>query len=78
MPAVILSMVVGLAVNSLIMNPLMSLFMSGVGVVKCAFPVPLGFITAAGIGLIAFAFAAACLLSLKVRKIAPRELLVGE
>lgn len=29
-------------------------------------------------GLIGFAFAAACLLSLKVRKIAPRELLVGE
>lgn len=78
MPAVILSMIVGLALNSLLMNPLMSLFMNGVGVVKCSFAIPLGFIIAAGIGLIVFAFAAACLLSLKVRKIAPRELLVGE
>ncbi len=78
MPAVILSMVVGLTLNSLIMNPLMSLFMRGIGIVKCTFPLPIGFITAAGMGLIGFAFAAACLLSLKVRKIAPRELLVGE
>ena len=33
---------------------------------------------AAGAGLILFAFLTVCLLSLKIRKIAPKELLTGE
>jgi len=78
MPAVILSAAVGLVISGLIINPLLSLFLSGIGIVKCTFAVPVGFITAAGIGLILFAFATACLLSLKIRKIAPRALLSGE
>ncbi len=78
MPSLILSTAAGLVISSLVINPLMSMFMSGIGVVKCTFAVPVGFITAAGIGLIIFAFATACLLSLKIRKITPRELLAGE
>ncbi len=78
MPAIILSTVVGLAVCSMIINPLTALFLSGIGIVKCTFTVPIGFITAAGIGLIVFAFAIACLLSLKIRKISPRALLSGD
>lgn len=78
MPAVIISTVLGIAVSALIINPLTALFLWGIGIVKCTFTVPAGFITAAGIGLIVFAFLAACLLSMKVRKIAPRALLEGE
>ncbi len=78
MPAVILSTAVGLVISSLTINPLLSLFLRGIGIVKCAFPVPIGFITVAGLGLIGFAFAMACLLSLKIRKISPRALLTGE
>ena len=78
MPAVIISTVVGITVSAFIINPLLSVFLSGIGVVKCAFVVPVGFIAIAGIGHILFAFAMACVLSLKIRKIAPRELLVGE
>lgn len=78
MPTVILSSVVGLILCSLIINPLMSLFLSGIGVIKCTFIVPIGFVVTAGIGLILFAFAIACLLSAKIKKIAPRALLVGE
>ncbi|MBP3918341.1 MAG: ABC transporter permease [Clostridia bacterium] len=78
MPTVILSTVVGLFVSSLVINPLTAVFLNGIGVVKCTFTVPVGFNIAAGIGLVGFTFAAACLLSLKIRKIAPRELLCGE
>ena len=78
MPAIILSTVIGLIVSSLVINPLMSLFLSGIGVVKCTFALPIGFIVAAGFGLILFAFAFACLMSFKIKKIAPRNLLVGE
>lgn len=78
MPAVIISTVLGITVSALIINPLTALFLRGIGIVKCTFTVPAGFITAAGIGLIVFAFLAACLLSMKVRKIAPRALLEGE
>ena len=78
MPTVILSTVVGLIVCSMIINPVMSMFLSSIGVVKSTFTIPIAFTSAAGIGLILFAFAMACLLSLRIRKIAPRALLVGE
>lgn len=78
MPVTILSTVVGLIVCSLIINPLTALFLSGIGIVKCTFAVPVGFITIAGVGLVLFAFVTVCLLSLKIRKIAPRALLSGE
>lgn len=78
MPAIILSTVVGIIVSCLVINPLMSLFLSSMGIVKCTFDIPVVFATLAGIGLMLLSFGIACLLSLKVKKIAPRNLLVGE
>lgn len=78
MPAIIISTVVGLVVSSLAINPLLSLFFSSLGILKCTFTVPAGFIAGAGIALILLSFGIACLLSLKVKKIAPRNLLAGE
>lgn len=78
MPAMILSTLVGTVVGCFTINPLMSLFFSTIGIVKCTFRVPVGFVTLAGIVLILLSFGIACLLSLKVKKIAPRTLLVGE
>lgn len=78
MPAVIISTVIGIIGSAFVINPLLSVFLSGVGIVECSFAVPVGFIAAAGVGLILFTFAIACLLSLKIRKIAPRALLVEE
>lgn len=78
MPAVIISTVVGIVVSCFAINPLLSLFLSSMGIVKCTFSVPVVFSVIAGCGLILFAFAFACLLSLKIKKIAPRNLLVGE
>ncbi len=78
MPTIVLSTAAGLVVCSMIINPLTALFLSSIGIVKCTFAVPAGFITLAGIGLIVFAFVMACLLSLKIRKITPKALLSGE
>lgn len=78
MPAIILSSIVGLIVSCFIINPLLSVFFSTLGIIKCSFAVPVGFITITGIGLILFTFAIACLLSLKIKKITPKALLSGE
>lgn len=78
MPAVIISTAVGIAVSIPIIDPLFSVFLSGVGIVKCTFTVPVGLCILFGVILVIFAFAAACLLSMRVKKIAPRELLIGE
>lgn len=48
------------------------------GIVKCTFRIPYLFVTLAGLGLMLLAFGIACLLSLKIKKIAPRNLLAGE
>lgn len=78
MPAMILSTALGLAGSSLIINPLMALFLGGIGIVKCTFLVPGGFIAAAGAGLVLLSFGIACFLSLRIRKIQPCALLAGE
>lgn len=78
MPAVIISTVIGIIVSCFEINPLMSLFLSSLGIVKCTFNIPVVFSAVAGMGLILLSFGIACLLSLKVKKIAPRALLAGE
>ncbi len=78
MPAIILSTIAGLAISCFVINPLTALFLSGIGIVKCTFAVPVAFSVIAGIGLILLSFGIACLLSLKIKKISPRNMLVGE
>lgn len=78
MPSVILSTIAGIFISMQIINPLLTIFLSGIGIVKCTFTIPLEFNIIAGTGLILFAFAAACFLSLRIRRIAPRSLLAGE
>ena len=75
MPTVIVSTVVGILLGCIVINPLMSLFLRSLGIVKCTFAVPIGFVTVAGIALIALSFGLVCLLSRKIKKITPRTLL---
>ncbi|MBD5138175.1 MAG: ABC transporter permease [Ruminococcus sp.] len=78
MPSVIISTAVGIAVSMRLINPLFAVFLSGVGIVKGMFIIPVELCIISGIVLVIFAFGAACLMSLRVKKIAPRELLIGE
>ncbi|MBD5141493.1 MAG: ABC transporter permease [Ruminococcus sp.] len=78
MPSVIISTAVGIAVSMRLINPLFAVFLSGIGIVKGNFIIPVELCVISGIVLVIFAFGAACLMSLRVKKIAPRELLIGE
>lgn len=78
MPAIVISAVVGLTIGCLMINFILSLFFRTLGILKCTFVVPVGFIIVTGIGLVLFTFVMACLLSLKIRKITPKALLTGE
>ena len=78
MPAVIFSTITGITICSFIINPLIALFLNSIGIVKCTFKIPLGFMISADIALILFAFVTACLLSMKIKKITPKALLTGE
>ncbi len=78
LPAMVGATVLGLMVSCLFINPLISLFLRGIGIVKCTFSVPTGFVAIAGAGLVLFAFAAACLLSWRVKRISPNRMLTGE
>lgn len=78
MPPIILSTTVGLAVGCVVINPLMSLFLSSIGIVKCAFTVPVGLVIMEGIGIILFTFLILCLMSRKIKKLAVCSLLIGE
>lgn len=78
LPVLILSAAVGFLVSARIVNPLTALFLRGIGVVRCSFTIPVGFLTLAGVGLVAFAFLFTCLLSRRIRRIAPRALLASE
>lgn len=75
MPPIIISVIFGITLSTFVINPLLAVFMSGIGIVKCTFSVPLYFNIAAGLGLTAFAFGAACLLSGRVKRITPIELI---
>ena len=78
MPAIILSTIIGIIIGFFVINPLMSLFLSSIGIVRCTLGIPLVISVFAGMGLIFLSFGIACLLSLQIKKIAPRNLLVGE
>lgn len=78
MPAAVVSTVAGIIISKIIINPLLSIFLSGIGIVKCYYSVPGSFITVAGTGMVMAAFGIACLLSMKIKKIAPEELLTTE
>lgn len=78
MPTVLISLAVGLIISILIINPLIAVFLSGIGMVKCTFEIPVGWIFIMSGGMVGFAFGFVCLLAVRVRKIAPREMLHGE
>lgn len=78
LPTMIVSTVLGVTVSCMVINPLIALFISSIGIVKCTLIVPIPMIVTAGAGLVLIAFAIACAMSLKIRRIVPKALLAGE
>ncbi|MCI8541451.1 MAG: ABC transporter permease [Erysipelotrichaceae bacterium] len=78
MPSVVLSLGLGLLVNAWLINPLVTIFLSGIGIVKCTFIVPHMFNCIAGLVIVLFTFCLICLMARRIKRITPKQLLVGE
>ncbi len=78
MPAIVISTAIGITVSCFVINPLLSFYLSNIGIVKSTFTVPYVLCGIVGAIIVVISFLIACMLSRRVRKIAPRELLVNE
>lgn len=78
LPALILSAIIGLSISAVIINPLIALFLKGIGMIKCTFEMPAALLTVSGICIVSAAFLFACLMSFKIRKITPMGMLTEE
>lgn len=77
MPVVIIGAIVGFGIGIFAINPLLTVLFGGIGIMKAMFIIPVGFTTTFAAAIVLFAFVVSCLVSLRVRKITPRELIAG-
>lgn len=78
MPSVILAVLLGSVAAYYGTNPLLSLALETVGLMRCAFHIPVGGVVMIGIGMVVVSFAIAVLQSCRIRKIEAYRMLVGE
>lgn len=78
MPSVILAVIIGSVAAYYCTNPYLSFVLRSFGLMRCAFPIPIGGVVMIGIGMIVVSFAIAVLQSCKIRKIEAYRMLVGE
>ncbi len=78
LPIQIIATGVGVVISCCIVNPLFSFMLSKIGIVICHFAIPVGMIIIVSICMIAVSFVLVCMLSRKIKKISPKELLMGE
>lgn len=78
MPSIILSVITSCIVSCFIVNPFFTLMMSMFGVMKVTFNIPVVMVIFMGIVFVILSFIFALMLSLKIRKIEPYNLLRGE
>ena len=78
LPALVISETVGLILWSYTNNAIVSLFMRGLGTMRCDFPIPGGMIAAMGLLLLLFALAVVALMSGRIRRIDPISLMTDD
>lgn len=78
MPAVIIGVILGSIITPLVFNPLFNVFLSGIGIVECAFDASALLIILFDIGTILISFGICVLLASKIKKISPTALLSKE
>ena len=78
MPPIILSTICSCILSSRFANAYLTLMMRAFGIMKATFEVPVVFVVYMGIGFMLVSFIFAILLSRKIRKIEPVDLLKGE
>lgn len=78
MPSIILSVITSCIISSFVVNPFITLVMSMFGIMKLTFEIPVMFIIFMGIAFVMVSFILAIILSLRIKKIEPYNLLRGE
>ena len=78
MPSIILSVISSCIISSYIVNPFITLVMSMFGIMKLTFEIPVMMIIFMGIVFVIVSFIFALILSLRIKKIEPYNLLRGE
>ena len=78
MSSIILSVIISCIVSSKIANPYLTMMMNSFGIMKATFDVPVTYVAIMGVGFLITSFGFAFLLSRKIRKIEPYNLLRGE
>lgn len=78
MPSIILSVILSCIVSTYLANPYLTLMMNSFGIMKATFVMPIAYIVLMGVGFIVISYLFAFLLSRKIRKIEPYNLLRGE
>ena len=78
LPTIILGTVIGTIISSLAASPYIGIMMRPFGIMKCTMDLPFYFPIASAVFIIILAVFAAILMSLKIRKIEPYKLLIGE
>ena len=68
-PSILLGVVIGAVAGFYGFNPMMGVFMSGMGIVKVDLPSPPDQITVVCLALVAMAYAVSLLIALRIRKI---------
>ena len=78
MPSIILGTIASLVISSILVSPYITLVMSAFGIMHANMSIPILGVIIFGIGQIAISFVIAYLLSGRIKKIEPYNLLIGE
>lgn len=78
MPSIIISTVIGTIISYYATNPYIGLMMRPFGIMKCTMVLPMDLLIITVVFIIGVSLIASILMSLKIRKIEPTDLLVGE
>lgn len=78
MPTIIIGTIIGTIISYYLTNPYIGLNMRSFGIMKCTMKIPLDLLLISSIFIIGISFVSAILMSLKIRKVEPCDLLKGE
>ena len=78
MPTIIVATIIGTVISYYATNPYIGLMMRPFGIMKCTMVLPIDLLIITVVFMIGISLIATILMSLKIRKIEPNELLVGE
>ena len=78
MPTIIIGTIIGITISYYITNPYIGLMMRPFGIMKCSMNIPADLIIISGTFIIGISLISTILMSLKIRKIEPYDLLTNE